>query len=167
MSPLKEISENKIKPNIQSCPQCSEKFESEDLLQNHLRVHEQECRECKKSFSTKSNLRRHRVNVHGEEAMEDEIIVKTPVKGEDSESKENLSEVTATCDVCNQGFRGRCGKSNMERHKANLHPENVGKDDNSGDETDEEDQDDDCVQPVTDLDIATDFYNRILLGINW
>ena len=99
------------------------------------------------------------------EICENKIRPKTPKKGdgERGESKENQSEVTATCDICNQGFKGRCGKSNMERHKANLHS---GKIDDKEDETDEEDQDDDCVQTVTDLDIATDFYNRILLGIN-
>ena len=69
-------------------------------------------------------------------------------------------EVTAECDVCSKGFLGRCGTSNMERHKRTVHrlaqiPPAV-EDSVKIEEEDEE---------LTDLDIVTDFYNKILLKL--
>ena len=66
-------------------------------------------------------------------------------------------EVTAECDLCRKGFLGRCGTSNMERHKRTVHGlPPVVEDSVQMEEEDEE---------LTDLDIVTDFYNKILLKL--
>ena len=97
MSPLREITTNKIKaPDKVMCEYCRLVFEKESDLQIHAKEHDGEvnnCRLCDSSFSSKWNLRRHIERLHNED--------------EDEESKENKSEITAVCDICNQGFRGR------------------------------------------------------------
>ena len=97
MSPLREITTNKIiVVGKVMCEYCRLVFEKESDLQEHVKEHDGEvnnCRLCESSFSSKWNLRRHIDRLHSE--------------GQDEESKENKSEITVFCDICNQGFRGR------------------------------------------------------------
>ena len=131
------------------------------------------CDICDKSFSTRGNLNKHKKNVHQETdpaADDDEPEVEITIATEEAETIVDISsDITAVCDVCQKGFKGRCGKSNMERHKNNLHSEGRGDKKTSvvedPDDTDEEDNDLLDNEEVTDLDVATDYYNRILLGL--
>ena len=189
MSPLKEISRNKLKSKHKfKCELCQQEFESESVFKTHMQLHENKCNLCDQSFSSRWNLKRHKENIHGvkdDNTPQKDKVMGTPIqnikKEPENESKENKVEksetksestVTAYCDICNQGFKGRCGKQNMERHKLNLHPKTspkpeavVRKIDDHDDETDEEDDSVTVMESVSDLDIATDFYNRILLGL--
>ena len=63
----------------------------------------------------------------------------------------------------------------MERHRKNIHAssEAIGMsakltddDSDENDETYSENEDDDVKESLTDLDIVTDFYNKIILGMN-
>ena len=61
----------------------------------------------------------------------------------------------------------------MERHKNNIHTEENGVADilpnaDENDETDREsdNEDDSDFRTLTDLDIVTDFYNKIILGLD-
>ena len=189
MSPLKEISRNKLKSKQKfKCEMCQQQFESESIFKTHMQLHENKCNLCEQNFSSRWNLKRHKENVHGvkdDNTPQKEKPIGSPIqsnkKETEIESKENKKEksetksestVTAYCDICNQGFKGRCGKQNMERHKLNIHSKTTPKSDvismNYADEnvTDEEDESATVIETVTDLDIATDFYNRILLGLH-
>lgn len=120
MSPLREITTNKIKSldRLYLCDYCKLGFDKESALQAHAREHEtpagNQCRLCQSGFSSKWNLRRHIERRHklagGQEGVkvkeerEDDEVRAEP---EDEESKENKSEITAVCDICNKGFRGR------------------------------------------------------------
>lgn len=64
-------------------------------------------------------------------------------------------ETTAYCDLCGRGFKGRCGQSNMERHRRNHHG-NLANKTCVGEQTEEE---------ISELDIVTDFYNKIILKL--
>ena len=119
MSPLRDITPNKIKTlDRLVCEYCKLGFDQEAALQAHAREHDatsgNKCRLCESSFSSKWNLRRHIERRHNEELTlgktvkmkegEEEEVEAEP---DDEESKENKSEITAFCDICNKGFRGR------------------------------------------------------------
>ena len=189
MSPLKEISRNKLKSKQKfKCEMCQQQFESESIFKTHMQLHENKCNLCEQNFSSRWNLKRHKENVHGvkdDNTPQKEKPIGSPIQSNKKEteidSKENKKEksetksestVTAYCDICNQGFKGRCGKQNMERHKLNIHSKTTPKSDvismkyDDENVTDEEDETETVIETVTDLDIATDFYNRILLGLH-
>ena len=116
MSPLREITTNKIKSldRLYLCDYCKLGFDKESALTAHAREHEapagNQCRLCGSGFSSKWNLRRHIERRHrlagGQVGVkEDDDDVRA--EPEDEESKENKSEITAVCDICNKGFRGR------------------------------------------------------------
>ena len=137
MSPLRDITPNKIKTlDRLVCEYCKLGFDQEAALQAHAREHDvtsgNKCRLCESSFSSKWNLRRHIERRHNEELTPGKTVKMKEVKEEevkaepeDEESKENKSEITAICDICNKGFRGRCGKQNMERHRDNIHADQM------------------------------------------
>ena len=79
---------------------------------------------------------------------------KTGQKMKDTDSVDEL-EITAHCSVCGKGFKGRCGQSNMERHRRNVHGLLTNKTGAVEQETEE----------VSELDVVTDFYNKILLKL--
>ena len=89
---------------------------------------------------------------------EKKLKKKTSQKMKDTDSIEEL-EITAHCDVCGKGFKGRCGQSNMERHRRNVHGCPTKKtevmEQPAGEQTEE----------LTELDIVTDFYNKIILKL--
>jgi len=112
MSPLKEISRNKLKKAEYLCNICKEVFGEESDYKIHLQQHEQKenkCTICGQIFANKWNLKRHCENVHGlkEDIDLPQKSLVQSVKTVDLETKENKSEITAYCDICNQGFRGR------------------------------------------------------------
>ena len=120
MSPLRDITPNKIKTlDRLACEYCKLGFDQEAALQAHAREHDatsgNKCRLCESSFSSKWNLRRHIERRHNEELVPGKTVKMKEVKEEeevkaepdDEESKENKSEITAFCDICNKGFRGR------------------------------------------------------------
>ena len=68
MSPLKEISRNKLKKAEYLCNICKEVFGEESDYKIHLQQHEQKenkCTICGQIFANKWNLKRHCENVHG------------------------------------------------------------------------------------------------------
>ena len=118
MSPLKEITSNKIKSldRLYLCDYCKLGFDKEAALAAHAREHEgpagNQCRLCGSGLSSKWNLRRHIERRHRlaggqEEVKEEREEDDVRAEPEDEESKENKSEITAVCDICNKGFRGR------------------------------------------------------------
>ena len=113
MSPLKEITPNKIKTlDKLRCDYCKLVFDCEAALQAHAREHEgpvNRCRLCDSSFSSKWNLRRHIERLHGLRGEGEKImeVSSEEEEEEEGETKENKSKMTATCDICNKGFRGR------------------------------------------------------------
>ena len=67
MSPLKEISRNKLKKSEYVCNICKELFEEENDYKLHLQQHEQKenkCTICGQIFANKWNLKRHGERVH-------------------------------------------------------------------------------------------------------
>ena len=117
MSPLREITTNRIKSldRLYLCDYCKLGFDKESALQVHAREHEtpagNQCRLCESGFSSKWNLRRHIERRHKliqeETKMKEVKEEEVNAEPEDEESKENKSEITAACDICNKGFRGR------------------------------------------------------------
>ena len=119
MSPLKEITPNKIKTlDKLRCDYCKLVFDCEPALQAHAQEHEgpvNRCRLCDSSFSSKWNLRRHIERLHGLRGERETPGVKIMEvsseeeheEEEEGDTKENKSKMTATCDICNKGFRGR------------------------------------------------------------
>ena len=51
---------------------------------------------------------------------EKKLKKKSAKKVKDKDSVDEL-EITAHCSLCRKGFKGRCGQSNMERHRRNVH----------------------------------------------
>lgn len=88
---------------------------------------------------------------------EKKLKKKSAQKIRDTDSMDEL-EITAHCDVCWKGFKGRCGQSNMERHRRNVHGLPTNK---TGVLEHTEEQ----TEKFTDLDIVTDFYNKIVLKL--
>ena len=78
MSPLREITTNKIKaPDKVMCEYCRLVFEKESDLQIHAKEHDGEvnnCRLCDSSFSSKWNLRRHIERLHNEAEDEEGCV---------------------------------------------------------------------------------------------
>ena len=59
----------------------------------------------------------------------------------------------------------RCGKQNMERHRDNIHAEKINKKEENDGNTATEDEEL-GVEEVTKLDIATDYYNRLIIELS-
>ena len=88
---------------------------------------------------------------------EKKIKKRTAQKIKETISMDEL-EITAHCDICEKGFKGRCGQSNMERHRRNVHGLLTNK-------TGMMEQTEQQTEELTELDIATDFYNKIILKL--
>merc|ERR1712227_1155563 len=82
--------------------------------------------------------------------------VKIGRKNKDQDSSK--PEVTSHCDICGKSFIGRCGQSNMERHKRNIHRQEVK-------EKEIPVEEDNMEMEMSDLDLVTDFYNKIILKL--
>ena len=168
--------DNQKKEKASSCHLCGKTFYQRNNVKRHLEnVHniftetlntsdsklaKEKENKPKKQISKKAKIlhKRNSKVIKLSRLQEKKLKKKTCQKIKDTDSTDEL-EITAHCDDCGKGFKGRCGQSNMERHRRNVHGLPTNKtgvmEQPAGEQTEE----------LTELDIVTDFYNKIILKL--
>ena len=167
--------DNQKKEKVSSCHLCGKTFYQRNNVKRHLenvhniftetlntsdsKLSKEKENKPKKQISKnvinppKAKLLKRKLS----RLKEKKLKKKTAQKIKDTDSMDEL-EITAHCGVCGKGFKGRCGQSNMERHRRNVHGLPTNK-------TGVVEQPEEQIEEVTELDIVTDFYNKIILKL--